>query len=85
MFVATYIYAKGYEGGAGLQEGARFGALIGLFLVGMTLGNYAVFNIGSQLAVSMAIAALVEWTIVGTVIGLVYRASPAAARRAAGV
>jgi hypothetical protein len=85
MLVATYIYAKGYEGGAGLQEGARFGALIGLFLVGMTLGNYAVFNIGSQLAVSMAIAALVEWTIVGTVIGLVYRASPSAARRAAGV
>ena len=85
MFVATYIYAKGYEGGGGLQEGARFGALIGLFLAGMTLGNYAVFNIGSQLAGSMAIAALVEWTIVGTVIGLVYRPLPSAARRAAGV
>jgi len=51
----------------------------------MTLGNYAVFNIGSQLAASMAIAALVEWTIVGTVIGLVYRPLPSAARRAAGV
>jgi hypothetical protein len=33
----------------------------------------------------MGIAALVEWTIVGTVIGLVYRASPSAAGRAAGV
>ena len=85
MFVAAYIYAKGYEGGPGLPEGARFGALIGLFLAGMTLGNYAVFNIGSTLALSMAIAALVEWTIVGTVIGLVYRAAPSAARRAAGV
>jgi len=85
MFVATYIYAKGYEGGAGLQEGARFGALFGLFLAGMTLGNYAVFNIGSQLAASMAVAALVEWTIVGTVIGLVYRPAPSASRRVAGV
>jgi hypothetical protein len=84
MLVATYIYAKGYEGGAGLMEGARFGAIIGVFLAGMTLGNYAVFNIGSDLALSMGVAALVEWTIVGTVIGLVYRPAPAA-RGVAGV
>ena len=35
MFVAAYIYAKGYEGGAGVQEGARFGALVGLFMAGI--------------------------------------------------
>ena len=29
MFVATFIYAKGYEGGAGFPEGARFGAWSG--------------------------------------------------------
>ena len=85
MLVAAFIYAKGYEGGAGFPEGARFGFLIGLFMVGLSLGNYAVFNIGSQLAASMAVAGLVEWTIVGIVIGLVYRPSPSAVRRTAGV
>jgi hypothetical protein len=85
MVAATYIYAKGYEGGAGVGEGARFGAVVGLFIAGISAGNYAVFNIGSRLAMSMAIAGLVEWTIVGTVIGLVYRPAPSAARRAAGV
>jgi hypothetical protein len=85
MIVATYIYAKGYEGGAGFPEGARFGVLLGLFMVGLSLGNYAVFNIGSRLAGAMAVAGLVEWTIVGIVIGLVYRPSPSAARRVAGV
>jgi hypothetical protein len=85
MAVATFIYAKGYEGGAGFPEGARFGALIGLFMAGVTVGNYAVFNIGSRLAGSMVIAGLVEWTIVGIVIGLVYRPTPSAARRGAGV
>jgi len=85
MLVASYIYAKGYEGGAGFPEGARFRALIGLFIVGMSLGNYAVFNIGSRLALSMALAGLVEWTLVGVVIGLVYRAAPSGARRVAGV
>jgi hypothetical protein len=85
MLVAAFIYAKGYEGGAGLLEGTRFGALIGLFMAAMALGNYAVFNIGGRLAASMAIAGLVEWTIVGAVIGLVYRPAPSATRRAAGV
>jgi hypothetical protein len=85
MFAAAYIYAKGYEGGAGFPEGARFGALIGLFMAAGAVGNYAVFNIGSSLAISMALASLVEWTLVGVVIGLVYRAAPSGARRVAGV
>ena len=85
MVAAVYIYAKGYEGGAGLSEGARFGAMVGVFMAGISVGNYAVFNVGSRLAASMAIAGLVEWTIVGIVIGLVYRPAPSAVRRTAGV
>jgi len=85
MLAATYIYAKGYEGGAGLPEGARFGVLMGLFVAGLSIGNYAVFNIGSRLAGAMIVAGLLEWTIVGIVIGLVYRPVPSASRRAAGV
>jgi hypothetical protein len=85
MVVAAFIYAKGYEGGAGFPEGARFGALIGLFMAATALGNFAILNIGSRLAASLAVAGLVEWTIVGVVIGLVYRPAPSATRRAAGV
>ena len=34
MFVASYLYAKGYEGGSGMQEGMRFGVLVGLLMLG---------------------------------------------------
>jgi hypothetical protein len=47
MFAATYIYAKGYEGGSGVEEGLRFGAVVGVFVVGYTaIVNYAIQNIG---------------------------------------
>ena len=87
---ATFIYSKGYEGRSGVEEGLRFGAVIGLFGVGYAaMVNYAVLNIGRRLAVSMAAAGFVEWLVVGLVIGLVYKPvyKPAAApsRRAAGV
>ena len=85
MFAATYIYAKGYEGGSGVQEGARFGALVGIFNAGYVVATtYAVMNIGQQLAASMAVAGLVEWVIVGVAIGVAYKpAAAATARRAA--
>ena len=74
MFVASYIYAKGYEGGNGIQEGMRFGVLIGLLMIGYDgLVNYAILNVGRRLAGSTAIAGLVEWTIAGIVIGAVYK------------
>ena len=88
MLVATYLYAKGYEGGSGLQEGMRFGVLIGLLTVGYVAGvNYAIMNIGKRMAAYYALAGLVEWTVVGTAIGFVYDpASPRAAKgRATGV
>ena len=74
MFVAAYVYAKGYEGGSGIQEGMRFGVLMGLLVVGYSgIVNYAILNIGRRLAGSVAIANLVEWTIAGIVIGAVYK------------
>jgi hypothetical protein len=90
VLAATFIYAKGYEGRSGVEEGLRFGAVIGLFGVGYAaMVNYAVLNIGRRLAVSMAAAGFGEWLVVGLVIGLVYKPvyKPAAApsRRAAGV
>jgi hypothetical protein len=74
MFAASFIYAKGYEGGSGLAEGARFGVAIGLFAVGYAvLVAYAITNVGRHLTLMMAFAALAEWIINGTVIGLIYK------------
>jgi hypothetical protein len=82
MVIAAVIYAKGYAGGSGVAEGARFGALVGAFTAStFSVGAYATMNIGSQLAMSMGLAGLVEWTIVGIVIGLVYKPRVAPNRR----
>jgi len=86
ILVVTAIYAKGYEGGSGAAEGLRFGLMLGVFVF-LAFGgvNYAVLNIGRRLALQAAVAGLVEWTLVGVAIGLVYRPSASAARRATGV
>jgi hypothetical protein len=90
MFVAAYLYAKGYEGGSGMQEGMRFGVLVGLLMVGYVAGvDYAIMRIGKRMALYFGLANLVEWIVIGTVIGLVYKpvasASGVTSRRAAGV
>jgi hypothetical protein len=51
MFVGilalAMLYASGYQGGSGLQDGARFGALIGVFAIGaFVVHNYVNLNIG---------------------------------------
>src|SRR5436190_1939798 len=64
MFAVTYIYAKGYEGGSSVAEGARFGILFGIFAAAFFGGvSYGTLNIGRKLTVFMACAGLVEWTI----------------------
>jgi hypothetical protein len=74
IVAAAVIYAKGYEGGSGLAEGARFGLLLGVFVVfAFASVNYATLNVGRRLAVMIAAAALVEWLVIGTIIGLVYK------------
>ena len=63
-----------YQRGYGPLEGARFGASIGLFAVcSFVLHNHVNLNIGWPLTWKQAIAYFVEWTIVGTVIGWIYR------------
>ena len=87
MCVVTAIYAKGYEGGSGAVEGARFGVLFGLFAIFFYAGvNYATMNIGRKLAVMYAAAGFVEWILAGTVIGVTYKpAVTASPRRSVGV
>jgi hypothetical protein len=86
ILVASAIYAKGYEGGSGVVEGLRFGLMLGVFVF-LAFGgvNYAVLNIGRRLALYAAAAGLVEWTLVGVAIGLVYKPSQPTVRHSTGV
>jgi hypothetical protein len=74
MLVLAVIYAMLYQGGSGVVEGARFGVLIGIFAVcAFVVHNHVNLNIGLKLTLEQALAYFVEWTIVGIVIGLIYK------------
>src|ERR1700681_3284159 len=50
ILVLAVIYALAYQGGPGIAEGARFGALIGVFAVGsFVVHNHVNLNIGVRL------------------------------------
>jgi hypothetical protein len=77
MIVAAFIYAKGYEGGSGISEGARFGFLLAVFVNCVFVGvNYATLNINRKITVMLAAAGFLEWLVAGAVIGLVYKGTP---------
>jgi hypothetical protein len=74
MVVLAVLYAMLYQGGSGVAEGARFGALIGVFaLCAFVVHNYVNLNIGGKLTLQQSVAYLVEWIVTGIVIGLIYR------------
>jgi hypothetical protein len=68
MFLAilalAVLYAMLYRGGSGVTEGARFGALIGVFALGsFVVHNYVNLRIGIKLTVQQGIAYFAEWVI----------------------
>lgn len=72
--VLAVIFALIAPSGSGLADGARFGALAGLFVVcAFVLHNYVNLNIGLKLAVMQSAAYFVQWALVGLVIGVVYK------------
>jgi hypothetical protein len=73
ILVVAIIFAMIYQGESGPTEGARLGVLIGIFAVCSVLHNYMNLNIGLKLALGQAAAYFVQWTIVGIVIGLIYK------------
>ena len=74
FFAFAYMYAKGYEGTNGAQEGLRFGVLVGLLLVGFGAAwNYAALRVSDALGVAWVIDGLVEMSLYGIIVGLVYR------------
>ena len=74
ILVVAIIFAMTHRGGSGITEGARLGVLIGIFVVcAFVLHNYVNLNIGLKLALGQAAAYFFQWTIIGIVIGLIYK------------
>jgi hypothetical protein len=73
ILVVAIIFSMIHQGGSGTAEGARLGVLIGIFAVCAVLHNYVNLNIGLKLALGQAVAYFVQWTIIGIVIGLIYK------------
>lgn len=73
ILVVTIIFAMIHQGGSSTTKGARLGVLIGIFAVCNVLHNYMNLNIGLKLALGQAAAYFVQWTIIGLVIGLIYK------------
>jgi hypothetical protein len=87
-FLLAYIFAKGHEGGPGLQEGLRFGVVFALYMFfSLSISSYVIYNIGRKLAVETSIAGFIEMVLMGAVLGLMYKPAPrvTATRQTAGV
>ena len=75
--VFSYAYAKGYEGGPGLQEGLRFGVLVGLLLVAFGVGwSYMTFPVPVEYLLWMSVATVIQFAALGIAAGVVYRKRP---------
>ena len=73
ILVVAIIFAMIRHGRWGITKGARLGVLVGVFAVCNALHNYMNLNIGLKLALGQAAAYFVQWTIIGIVIGLIYK------------
>src|SRR6476660_4415364 len=73
ILVGATIFAMIHQGGSGITEGARLGVLIGIFAVCAVLHNYVNLNIGLKLTLMQAAAYFVQSTLIGIVIGLIYK------------
>lgn len=74
FFAFAYMYAKGYEGTNGPQEGLRFGVLVGLLLIGFAVvWNYVMLPVSGTLGVYWAVDVILEMAIYGALTGMIYR------------
>ena len=82
FFAFAYSYAKGYEGGQGMQEGMRFGVLVALMLICFAaVWAYVVFPISGGLAAVLAVDYVVEFAVYGMIVGAIYKPVELSRRR----
>ncbi len=81
FFAFAYMYAKGYEGTTGTQEGLRFGVLVGLLVIGFaTAWSYVTLPVSGTMGIYWTVDVLLEMAIYGAIVGLVYRPRAVAPR-----
>jgi hypothetical protein len=82
FFAFAYAYARGYEGGNGVQEGLRFGVLVAILLCAFgSVWEYMMWPITARLLAAWVVDFIVEFAIYGMVVGLIYKPSGPAAPR----
>ncbi len=86
FFAFAYAYAKGYEGSSGVQEGLRFGVLVGIMLCAFgSVWDYMMWPIRASLLAAWLIDFVVEFAIYGMVVGLIYKPAAVPVRRSVAV
>lgn len=72
-FFFSYIFTRGYEG-KGLAEGARYGAIIGLFFaIPQAYDSYVIYPIPYSLALKWFASGLAVSVVLGLVVAAVYK------------
>jgi hypothetical protein len=86
FFAFAYAYAKGYEGGSGLQEGLRFGVLVAIMLCTfVSIWQYMVWPAGRGLLAAWLVDYVVEFALYVKVVGVIYKPAALPSRRVAAV
>jgi hypothetical protein len=86
FFAFAYAYAKGYEGGSGLQEGLRFGVVVAIMLCTfVSIWQYMVWPAGRGLLAAWLVDYVVEFALYGMVVGVIYKPAALPSRRVAAV
>jgi hypothetical protein len=76
MLVVTLLYAWSARNDPTVVQGTRLGLAIGIFvLCAGTVHEFVIFSVGLGFVVVEGVSALVQWTVAGTVVALVYKSA----------
>ena len=76
-FFFCYVFARGYEG-KGLAEGARYGAIIGLFFgISQAYDSYVIYPIPYRLALDWFLSSFAYCVVTGIVVAALYKPAKA--------
>jgi len=76
VFMFTMIYARGFAGG-GVRAGVCLGIMFGIIYTGANLISFGVQPFPSHLITWYSFAGLIEYAIIGAIVGTIYKAGPA--------